>query len=52
MTDVKPVLTPEEKRAELARRQAALEARQAQAKRETKSRLETQRKVGDFESRD
>ena len=51
MTDIIPVadnktaLTPEEKKAELARRQAALEARQAQAKREAKTRLESARKV-------
>ena len=38
-------MTPDQKKAELARRQVAHDARLAQAKRETKSRLETARKM-------
>lgn len=43
--DHKIAMTPEEQKAELARRQAAHTARLAQAKREAKTRLETARKV-------
>jgi hypothetical protein len=45
VADNKTALTPEEKKAELQRRQQALEARQAQAKNEAKSRLAMARKM-------